>query len=136
MIDISNVIVCGYMSGSAACSANNNGLVLGWLNSGADFTLTNAVGQVKAIDEEHKILTGVNGIGAAPVGSNTDGRTYEIVNAFAGPNMFSSPVTSLTFYNQAGDKSFDLSETFDLVYGAKPLPKGIDPVDVFVASNV
>ena len=130
-IDVSNIIVCGYMSCSADCGANNNGLVLGWLNSGADFTLENAVGQVKKIDDDHKILTGTNTIGTKPVGDKLEGRTCEIIDAFVGPNMFSGSVTSLTFSNQDGDRSFDLSETFELVNSYKPVPKGLDPADVF-----
>ncbi len=128
VITVSNVIVGGYMSAPEDCTVNNNGLILGWLNAGGTFTLTNAVGQVKAIDSNHKVLTGTNGTGTT--GWSTSDRTSTVTAAYA-YNMFSAPVTSLTFSNKDGNASFSLAETFKLVGGLKPLPKGIDPLDIY-----
>ncbi len=123
-ITVTDVLVSCYMSGPSGASAGNNGAVLGWLNTAGIFTQTNVAGSVKAIDTNHKALvTGT--VGTAPVSGTPTDRTWSINNAYIADMFGTTMKSDLKFYNKAGDKFFDLSETFVATTATKPLPMGV-----------
>lgn len=123
-ITVTDVLVSCYMSGPSGASAGNNGAVLGWLNPAGIFTQTNVAGSVKAIDTNHKAL--VSGtVGTAPVSGTPTDRTWNINNAYVADMFGTTMKSDLKFYNKAGDKFFDLSETFVATTATKPLPMGV-----------